>query len=103
MALINIQRFRDVLVRTKVAEDAPAMEVSVGLEQELAESLQDYATLANLEGLRSDFELLRAEMRQLFAEQEAKHQQQLNRLAAIMLTGATFIAAVTGILVAVFG
>ncbi len=103
MALINIQRFRDVLVRTQVAAEAPALEVSVGLEQELAESLQDYPTLSSFEGLRSEFDLLRAEMRQLFAEQEARHQQQLNRLAAIMLGGATLIAAVTGILVVVFG
>lgn len=114
MALINVGRFRDVLVRSGVAEEAPALEVSVGLDAEIDETLQGYPTGDSVDSqfaqLRSDFQALRAEnrvlreeMRRLFAEQEARHQQQLNRLAATMLGGAALIAAIAGVLVAVLG
>jgi hypothetical protein len=107
MALISIQRFRDVLVRTGVADEAPALDLSVGLEQELDETLAGFVSHEQADSsyalLRADMGVLRAEIRQLFAEQEARHQQQLNRLAAIMLTGAALIAAVASILVVVLG
>lgn len=114
MALISIQRFRDVLVRTGVADEAPALDLSVGLEQELDETLAGFVSHQQADSsyalLRADMGVLRAEIRQLFAqsearqaEQEARHQQQLNRLAAIMLTGAALIAAVASILVVVLG
>ena len=103
MALINIQRFRDVLVRANVAEDAPALEVSVGLDRELDELTDGLATKQDLRLLSAEFRQYAAEMRQLMAEQEARHQQQLNRLAVIMLAGATLIAAVASILVVMFG
>ena len=96
MALINIQRFRDVLVRTQVAKEAPALEVAVALDVELESFSAELAT-------RQEIRLLAAEMRQLFAEQEARHQQQLNRLAALMLAGAAMIAAIASVLVAVLG
>ena len=96
MALINIQRFRDVLVRTQVADEAPALEVAVALDVELESFSAELAT-------RQEIRLLAAEIRQLFAEQEARHQQQLNRLAALMLAGAAMIAAIASVLVAVLG
>ncbi len=103
MALINIQRFRDVLIRSGVAEEAPALEVSVGLDNELTDFADGLATKQDLRLLSAEMREFAAEMRQLFAEQEARHQQQLNRLAALMLAGSALIATVTGILVAVFG
>ncbi len=96
MALINIQRFRDVLVKTQVATEAPALEVAVALDAELD-------TLSEVLSTKQDLQLLTAEMRRMFAEQEARHQRQLNRLAATMLAGAALIAAITGMLVTVFG
>ena len=103
MALINIQRFRDVLVRTSVAEEAPALEVSVALDAEMSEFASGLATKADIRVLSAQFMQLHAEMRQLFAEQEARHQQQLNRLATLVLAGAAVIAAIAGALVAALG
>ena len=96
MAIINIQRFRDTLVRSGVAEEAPALEVAVALDEELESVAEGLAT-------KQDLQQLAAEIRQIFAEQEARHQQQLNRLAILMLSGAALIAAVAGVLVAVLG
>ena len=56
MALIDIQRFRDVLVRNGVAETAPALEVSVGLDHELTEMGGNLATKLDLELLRADLQ-----------------------------------------------
>lgn len=103
MALIDIQRFRDVLVRARVAEEAPALEVSVALDQELEHFSDGLATKQDLRLLAAELRQLMAEMRQTLAEQEARHQQQLNRLAATILAGAALIAAMTGVLVTVFG
>lgn len=103
MALINVQRFRDVLVRTKVAEEAPALEVSVALEQEISDFSDRLATSQDINIQTAYFRQALAELHQLMAEQEARHQRQLNRLAAMMLPGAALIAAIASVLVVVLG
>ena len=168
MARINVQRFRDVLVEAEVAEEAPALSVSVALDEEFESFANDLATKHDLllltaeikaeitqqsvelraeddrrtidlktemaeqsarydirfeqlatelrhqsdridqltiEMARQSAEIktLAANMQQQMAEQEARHQQHLNRLTATVLAGGSLIAAVTGVLVAVFG
>ena len=104
MALINIQRFRDVLVRAQVAEDAPALEVSVGLERELDDTLDSFATLKRVDSsfdlLRSEIAIFRAEMRQLLAEQEQRARERELRLVLITLSAIGLATTILGILFA---
>ena len=60
-------------------------------------------TTVGISSLRSDLNQNAAETRQRMAEQDARHQQQLNRLTVTLLAGMSLISAVTGVLVAVFG
>lgn len=90
MALINIQRFRDLLVRTGVAESAPALEVSVGLDNELEELRGGVAT--------------NKEIQLSFAEFTARLEQQLHqmelRIIAITLAGIALGVTILGLVIA---
>ena len=102
MALINIQRFRDVLVRTQLAQDAPALEVSVGLEQELDDTLGDFATNREMESsfalLRGDIWAFQAQILQKLAEQEQRSTEREQRLVLITLSGIAVATAILGLL-----
>ena len=86
MALINIQRFRDVPVRTGVAEPAPALEVAVGLDHELAEMGGNLAT-------KPDLLLLRADL-------EASLHRQTVLILGIVLTGLALAVGILGLIIA---
>ncbi|MCY3557328.1 MAG: hypothetical protein OXH13_01620 [Chloroflexi bacterium] len=103
MAIINIQRFRDTLVRVGVAEEAPALEVSVALDSELEQATEDFITGSELDTVNSHVDVRASELRQQIAEMEARFQQALNRQALLIAAYVTLVAAVAGILVAVLG
>lgn len=90
MALINIQRFRDVLVRTGVAERPQALELSVGLDYELEELRGSVAT--------------NKEIRLLFAEFRAEFERSLHRqtvqIVGVVLGGLALAVAILGLIIA---
>lgn len=90
MALINIQRFRDVLVRTGVAESAPALELSVGLDHELEELRGGLAT-------KQDLQLLRAQFR---GDLEAGLHRQTVQIVGVVLGGLALAVAILGLIIA---
>ena len=98
MALINIQRFRDVLVRNGVADDAAALEVSVSLDQELVEA---QAGLTTKEDVRNAVTLIVARIQQSLAEYEQNAREREVRLIGITLGGLALAVAVLGIIIAV--
>ncbi len=98
MALINIQRFRDVLVRSRVAAEAPALEVSVGLDRELAEA---QAGLATKEDVRNAVAVVVGQIRQSLAEYEQSAREREVRFIGIMLGGLALAIAILGIVIAV--
>ena len=104
MAIINIGRFRDVLVRSRVSDEAPAMEVSVGLERELDETLSQYSTrqetMNSFELLRAEFASFRSDMRAAFAEQEQRAKEREQRYVMITLGAITLAVAVIGLMIA---
>ena len=87
MALINIQRFRDVLVKNGVAGDAAALGVSVGLDTEIEESRADLVT-------KQDLQLLLARL------DERLHRLEL-RIIGITLAGIALATTILGIVIAV--
>ena len=118
MSILSALRLRDILVNGKIADEVPAEELIETLDRDIEAALELKVDQERVDGelsesrqhmdhrfeiVSAELELLREEMRRLFAEQEARHQQQLNRLAATMLGGAALIAAVVGVLVVVFG
>ena len=104
MALIDIGRFRDVLTRSGVADEAPAMEVSVGLERELDETLSEYPTrresLNSFELLRADLAAMRSEMRALLAEQEQRAREREQRYVVITIGALALATAIIGLMIA---
>lgn len=90
MALINIQRFRDVLVRNGVADAAPALEVSVGLDHELEDLRGGLAT-------KQDIQLLRAQLR---GDVEAGLHRQTLQIVGIVLAGLALVVAILGLIIA---
>lgn len=90
MALINIERFRDVLVRSGVTERAPALEISVGLDHELQELRGGIAT-------NKDIQLLFAQQR---AEMERSLHRQTVLIVGVVLGALALVVAILGLLIA---
>ena len=90
MALINIERFRDVLVRTGVAEPVPALELSVGLDNELEELRGGVAT-------NKEIQLTLAQFR---ADLERTLHRQTVQIISFMLGGLALAVAILGLIIA---
>ena len=88
MAVFDTARLKNVLVRGKIAEDAPAQELVDEIENQASRALSEYATLDRME-------LMEARMLRAIAEAEARQARHINQAVGILLAG---LALAVGIL-----
>ena len=88
MAIFDTARLRDVLVRGKIAPEAPAGEFVNELEDQMSAALSGYST-------QDQVNLAVAQVLQAMAEMEARQARHINQAVGIMLAG---IALAVGII-----
>ena len=89
MAIINVRRVRDAFVRADVTDDPQALELAVSLDEELKAGVVS----------QTQVDLLRAEMRELFAATSAEMQRSMNRMTGIFLAALALAVGVIALLI----
>ena len=87
MAIINVRRVRDAFVKAEVANDSPALELAVTLDEELQEGLGHLPT--------------REEIQRWFAEAHAEAERRMLRFLLAVIAAQAVFTGVIAILIAV--
>ena len=95
MAIFDTVRLRDILVRGKVAAEAPAAEFVSELDRQLEDALSGFASLDRMALMEARLLQAIAEAKAEAAEQAAQQARHINQATGIVLAG---IALAVGII-----
>ncbi len=97
MAIFNTAKLLDVIVRGRIAEQAPAAELVNELEDQMEKVLSDYPKHDRMELMEQRLLLAITELKKHQAEVEARQARQINQATGIILAG---IAIAVGLIIA---
>ena len=92
MATINVRRVRDAFVKAEVADEAPALELAVTLDEELEQG--GVST-------RSDLAAMEERIQRRFAEADAQAERRMVRFLLAVIASQAVFTGIVGILIAV--
>ena len=101
MAIINVRRVRDALVRAEVTDEAKGLELATSLDEELSETAVSQERLETVEQrIDARFESMEARIDARFAQAEADAERRANRHTAIFLAALAAAVSVLSLLYA---
>ena len=102
MAIINVRRVRDALVRAEVTDEAKGLELATSLDEELSGTFVTNERLETLEDrIDSRLALSEQRMQARFAQAEAHAERRMLRFLLAIIAAQALFAGVVAILVAV--